>query len=109
MVDAIQVTTTVADQADAERIAAALVARQLAACVHVSGPVASTYRWKGQIETSNEWTCSIKTLRSLYEQVEKAIRDLHSYDEPEIVALPIVAGSASYLKWLAGSVQAKEP
>ena len=105
MVEAIQVTTTVADQADAERIAAALVAKQLAACVQVSGPIESTYRWKEKIETSQEWLCTIKTLRVLYAQVEEAIRNLHSFEEPEIVAVPIVLGSEGYLNWIADSVQ----
>lgn len=105
MAEPIHVATTTADRADAERIAAALVAKQLAACVHVSGPIESTYRWKGQIETTQEWVCTIKTTREAYPQVEQAIRALHSYDEPEIVALPIVAGSAGYLKWLEESVR----
>ena len=94
MSEAIQVCTTVSEQADAERIAAALVAKGLAACVQVSGPIESTYRWKGQIESSQEWVCTIKTLRSAFEPVAEAIRQLHSYDEPEIIALPILAGSA---------------
>ena len=105
MAEAIQVATTTADRADAERIAAALVAKRLAACVHVSGPIEATYRWKGQMETSQEWVCTIKTCRHLYGEVEQAIRGLHSYEEPEIVALPIVAGSESYLGWLADSVK----
>jgi periplasmic divalent cation tolerance protein len=109
MAEAIQIATTTADRADAERIAAALVAKQLAACVQVTGPVESTYRWKSQIETSQEWVCTIKTLRGLYPQVEQAIRDLHSYEEPEIVAIPIVTGSAGYLKWLADSVKSELP
>lgn len=105
MVEAIQVTTTVADRADAERIAAALVAKKLAACVQVSGPIESSYRWKEKIETSQEWVCTIKTLRLLYGQVEEAIRSLHSFEEPEIVATPIVLGSEGYLNWIADSVQ----
>lgn len=105
--DAIVVTTTVSDRADAERIAAALVARQLAACVQITGPVDSTYRWKGHTETAQEWMCLIKTVRNLYEDVERAIRELHSYEQPEIVALPVVAGSSGYLAWLADSVRSQ--
>jgi periplasmic divalent cation tolerance protein len=104
MTDAIQVVTTVADQADAKRIAAALVAQRLAACVQVSGPIESTYRWKDQIEKSQEWVCAIKTQHVLFPEVEAAIRELHSYDEPEIIALPIIAGSQGYLDWIAESV-----
>jgi periplasmic divalent cation tolerance protein len=104
-VEAITVTTTVADRADAERIAAALVAKQLAACVQVSGPIESTFRWKSQIEVSQEWMCIIKTRRDVYHEVERAIRELHSYEQPEIIAVNIVAGSDGYLQWLADSVR----
>lgn len=105
MSDAILVTTTFVDQADAQRMAAALVARQLAACVQISGPIESTYRWKGQIETSQEWVCSIKTTQRLFPEVEQAIRDLHSYEQPEIVAVPILTGNRGYLDWLVSSVK----
>jgi len=105
MSEAILISTTFTDQADAERLAAALVAKQLAACVQISGPVESTYRWKGQIETSREWVCSIKTVRRLFADVEQAIRELHTYEQPEIVATAIVAGSQGYLDWLASSVK----
>jgi periplasmic divalent cation tolerance protein len=105
MAEPIHVTTTTADRADAERIAAALVAKQLAACVQVSGPIESTYRWKAQIESSEEWVCTIKTTREAYSQVEQAIRAIHSYEEPEIIALPIALGSAGYLKWIRESVK----
>ena len=104
-VEAIQVTTTVADRADAERIAAALVAKHFAACVQVIGPIESTFRWKGQIEVAQEWVCLIKTRRDLYTEVEQAIREIHSYDQPEIIAVPIVAGSDGYLAWLADAVK----
>ncbi|MBP90638.1 MAG: cytochrome C biogenesis protein CcdA [Planctomycetaceae bacterium] len=100
MTDAIQVMTTVPDQADAKRIAASLVAKRLAACVQIRGPIESTYRWRGEVEKSQEWVCAIKTRSELFREVEQAIRDLHSYDEPEIIALPIVAGSEGYLAWL---------
>ena len=100
MHETIQVNTTTATKAEAERIAAALVERRLAACVQVSGPIHSCYRWQGKIETAEEWLCTAKTTREAYDQVEQAIRDLHSYEEPEIIAVPIVAGSAGYLTWL---------
>ncbi len=102
----IQITTAVSDPADAERIAASLVAQSLAACVQVSGPIESTYRWKGQIETSQEWVCTIKTREDLFAEVEQVIRSLHSYGEPEIMAVPITAASAGYRAWLLASVKA---
>ena len=106
MTDCIQVQTTAGSEDEAERISAALVERRLAACVQVAGPIASRYRWQGEIETASEWICVAKTEASRYAELEAAIRELHSYDEPEIVATPIVAGSAGYLAWLAESLSA---
>ena len=100
----LEVKTTTADHASARQIAETLVARRLAACVQIGGPVESVYRWQGQVEASQEWLCTAKTTREAYPLVEKCIRELHSYDEPEIIATEIVAGSASYLKWLRESV-----
>lgn len=100
MTDVIQVSTTVASQAEAERLARALVERRLAACVQISGPINSIYHWQGKIEVSAEWRCEVKTLRSVYPAVESAIRALHSYDVPEILAVPLAAVSADYLAWL---------
>ncbi len=108
MTGIIQVTTTVSDQADAERIAASLVAQRLAACVQISGPIESTYRSKGQIETSQEWVCAIKTSEALFSNVERAIRDLHSNDEPEIMAMSINAASAGYREWVLASVKVSD-
>lgn len=109
MSEAIQISTTTATRADAERIAAALVERRLAACVQVGGPITSCYRWQGTIETTQEWLCTAKTTRPAYERVEQAIRQLHPYDEPEIIAVPIVAGSAGYLTWLEQQVGESRP
>jgi periplasmic divalent cation tolerance protein len=104
MPEAIQVQTTTATKADAERIAAALVEQRLAACVQISGPITSCYRWQNAIETADEWRCTAKTTRAAYPRVEQAIRGLHPYDEPEIIAVPIVAGSVGYLTWLVEQV-----
>jgi periplasmic divalent cation tolerance protein len=100
MSQAVQVATTTASKSDAERIARALIEQRLAACVQISGPITSVYRWQDAIETATEWLCTIKTIESNYPQVETTIRQLHTYDEPEIIAVAIVAGSASYLEWL---------
>jgi periplasmic divalent cation tolerance protein len=72
--------------------------------VQVVGPVASRYRWEGAVETAEEWQCLAKTTAALYPRVEAAIREIHSYEEPEIVAMPILAGSAGYLAWIEESV-----
>lgn len=97
--------TTTGTREDADRIAGSLVERCLAACVQVSGPVGSTYRWKGKVEKAEEWFCSIKTDRELYGEVERAIRELHPYEVPEIFAVPFVEGSTDYLGWLSGQLK----
>ena len=102
---AIQVQTTAANRQEAELIAARLVDQRLAACVQISGPIQSRYWWQGRCEQSEEWLCTIKTLESRYSDVERCIREIHSYDEPEILAMPIVRGSDGYLRWLAKQVE----
>jgi len=96
----IQVVTTAASADEARRIATALVEERLAACVQIVGPIESIYRWQGKVETATEWQCWIKTRRERYDALEATIRRLHSYEVPEILAVPIVAGSEAYLKWL---------
>lgn len=94
------VLTTVPDGAVAERVARALVEERLAACVNVLPPMASVYRWKGQIESATEQLLLIKTRVGDYAAVERRIRELHPYELPEVIAVPIVAGLAAYLAWL---------
>ena len=106
MTDFIQITTAAGSRDEADRLATTLVDRRLAACVQIVGPVRSVYRWQGAIEHSEEWLCQIKTTSELFAAVEWAVREIHSYDCPEIVATPIIAGSAAYLQWLAEQVSA---
>ncbi|HEU4706235.1 MAG TPA: divalent-cation tolerance protein CutA [Solirubrobacterales bacterium] len=106
MTDYVQILTTAGSEEEAGRIAALLVERRLAACVQVVGPVASRYRWQGAVEEAHEWQCLAKTTRAAYEAAEAAIREAHSYEEPEIVAIPILAGSAGYLAWIDENVSA---
>lgn len=96
----LQVFTTTEKREDADKIASTLVEKKLAACVQIVGPITSTYRWKGKIETAQEWLCLLKTRSDLYPELEKAIKDLHPYETPEIIAVPILAGSQDYLQWL---------
>ncbi len=100
MADCCQVTTTVPTQADAERIAASLVEARLAACVQVAGPIASTYLWQGAVEQATEWYCHCKTTRARYPALEARLRELHPYEIPEIIAVPIVAALPAYLAWI---------
>ncbi len=105
MTEYIQVLTTTGRKDDAERIATMLIDERLAACVQILGPIASTYRWRGDVETSQEWLCVIKSREDLYGDIEKSIRAVHPYEEPEILALSVLAGSASYLAWLGGELR----
>lgn len=87
---------------EARRIARALVEARLAACVNLlEARVRSTYRWKGRVESAREVLLLIKTSRKRFAALRREVRRLHSYEVPEIIALPIVAGSADYLAWLA--------
>jgi periplasmic divalent cation tolerance protein len=96
----LQVTTISGSREEADRIATTLVDQRLAGCVQIIGPIRSVYRWQGEIEHGEEWLCQIKTTGMLYSHVEAAIREIHSYDCPEIIATPIIAGSEAYLQWL---------
>ena len=100
----LQVLTAAGSEREAGAIAAALIERRLAACVQIAGPVKSVYRWQGEIENAEEWQCTAKTKASHWDAVEAAIRERHSYEEPEIVATPIVAGSTGYLRWIDDSL-----
>jgi periplasmic divalent cation tolerance protein len=96
------ILTTVGGREAADRIAEALVSRRLAACVQVSD-ISSTYRWNGQVTKDSEWLLLIKTAGHLYKQVEAAILEMHPYEVPEIVQVPVVQGLAPYLDWIAES------
>lgn len=100
----IEVMTTTDSQEEARRIARALVESRLAACVQVIGPIESTYWWEGKMQQSEEWLCLIKTRADRYEEVEARVREVHSYDVPEVLALPVVAGHRPYLDWLDGEL-----
>ncbi len=95
---------TCPDQAMAERIAEALVADRLAACVNIVPGITSIYRWQGEIQHDSELLLLIKTRGERYPALEARIRELHSYEVPEIIAVPIQRGSESYLAWLDASV-----
>ena len=102
--EAIVVLITAANVAEAARLAEMLVDAQLAACVQILHPMDSIYRWKGAIERATEVLLIAKTARSKFGEVEREVRALHSYETPEIVALPVTASSAPYLEWLIASL-----
>jgi periplasmic divalent cation tolerance protein len=96
----LQVQTTTDSRAEAMELARAAVEARLAACGQVAGPVASVYWWDGGLERAEEWLVLLKLPADRYEELAAFITEEHSYDEPEIVALPIVAGSTAYLNWI---------
>ncbi|MCL0032790.1 divalent-cation tolerance protein CutA, partial [Peptococcaceae bacterium] len=97
MEEYIQVFTTTEKEEDAKKIAKTIVEERLAACVQILGPITSTYWWEESIETSKEWLLFIKSKKSMYEELEKAIKSIHPYQVPEIIAVPVTAGSKDYL------------
>jgi periplasmic divalent cation tolerance protein len=105
--DCVQVTTTLPDEQSAERIAVAMVEERLAACAQVLGPVSSTYRWQGEVERAWEWYCNLKTSAARLPELQRRLRELHPYETPEIIAVPIVQGDADYLKWMEEAVSVR--
>jgi periplasmic divalent cation tolerance protein len=91
------------NEAESGKIAQALVEEKLAACVNVVGPVRSTYRWRGEIQNATEYMLVIKAPTRHFSKLERRVRELHSYEVPEIVAVTLAAGSKPYLAWLAES------
>jgi periplasmic divalent cation tolerance protein len=104
---AILVLTNTPDHAVAAALARALLDDRLAACVNIGAPVESIYHWRGGIETGQEVPVAIKTRSALYSYVEGAIRKIHPYDTPEIIAIPIVDGDAQYLDWIAAETASR--
>ncbi|MGF1480554.1 MAG: divalent-cation tolerance protein CutA [Cyanophyceae cyanobacterium] len=97
------VLLTTPSRAEGEKIASVLVETQLAACVSLT-PVYSVYSWQGKIHRDEEWQLIIKTDLAKFDTVAAKVQELHSYEVPEIVALPIVAGLKAYLQWIAENV-----
>jgi periplasmic divalent cation tolerance protein len=108
MTNQIVVLVTCGSSKEAEEIGRALVERKLAACANIlRSPVRSIYRWKNKVELANEVLMILKSSRSRFAALDRAIRGLHSYDLPEIVALPITKGSRGYLDWISRSVSGR--
>jgi len=106
MTDKIVVLVTCGSLKEGRRIARALVEARLAACVNLlRTPVESIYRWKGNVDAAKEFLLIVKTSRARFAALETAVKRVHSYDVPEIIALPIEKGSRDYLAWLAESVR----
>jgi periplasmic divalent cation tolerance protein len=96
----LQVQTTTDSRAEAVELAQAAVEARLAACAQVAGPIASTYWWEEAIERAEEWLIMLKLPADRFDALAEFLTERHSYDEPEIIATPIVAGTAGFLDWL---------
>ena len=94
------VTTSLDDATAAAELASAVVEERLAACAQVGGPVRSTYRWQGEVESAEEWTVTMKTSSSASARLLERVRSLHSYETPELVVTEVVGGDADYLAWV---------
>ena len=105
MTDKIVVLLTCGSAGEARKIGRALVETKLAACANIlEAPVRSIYRWNGRVESAKEFLIILKSSRKRFAAIEREVRRLHSYDVPEIIALPIARGSQGYLKWISQSV-----
>ena len=98
------VMVTVSSEAEGEKIATALLTAKLAACINIT-PINSFYTWSGKINRDREWQLFIKTRLDIFEQLAEKVKLLHSYDVPEIIALPLLSGSSSYLNWITQNTQ----
>jgi len=105
MTDKRVVVTTCGSLEEARQIARALVERRLAACVNIVPQVESVYRWKGEVETSNEALLVIKTTEGVFERLRAALSELHSYEVPECIEFVVSDGSEAYLNWIGESVR----
>lgn len=102
------VLTTVGSREDADRLASALITENLAACINLV-PITSTYRWQGEICTDPEIQLIIKTDLNRFDELQTRITELHSYDLPELIALPIAQGSPAYLNWMVAQLNPEPP
>ena len=100
MTDKIVVLSTCGSEQEAQKLARLLVDQRLAACVNVVPGIRSYYRWEGQIETADEYLLVIKSSRGHFDRLRTRLEQLHSYEVPEVVALPVIDGSKNYLDWL---------
>jgi periplasmic divalent cation tolerance protein len=101
----IVVMVTTANKEEAEKIAQRLLEAKLIACANIFGPVQSRFLWSGKIDVAEEYLVIMKSRRDLFGKLSETVKALHSYEVPEIIALPLVAGSKAYLSWLAGCLQ----
>ena len=98
------IMVTASSREEAEKIATTLLERKLIACANILGPVSSRFWWQGKIDSAEEYVIFMRTKRELFDQVVDNVKQLHSYEVPEIIALPIVEGAKPYLEWISSSL-----
>ncbi len=108
MLNFIQISTTTETKEEAEKISQEILEKQFAACVQIIGPIKSSYWWKDKIEQAEEWLCLIKTHEKYFDEIEKLISSIHSYETPEIIATPIITGSKKYIEWISGLMDSQD-
>jgi periplasmic divalent cation tolerance protein len=106
--DKVVIFVTAASRGECKKIARHLVETRLAACVNISQPIESVYRWEGQIAEEKEFLLIIKSTRELFPEIRTEISKVHSYHTPEIICLPVIDGSRNYLQWISDSVKPAE-
>ena len=100
MTDKIVVFSTCGSQEEARKLAGMLIEKRLAACINITAPITSVYRWKGVVEEANEWLLIIKSRREHFDGIRAALEAAHSYELPEVLAIPVLEGAPNYLAWL---------
>ncbi len=105
MTDKILIFSNCSSEEEAARIARHLVETRVAACVNIVPGVRSVYRWQGAVEEAQEWTLLIKSRKELFHRVREELRSIHSYEVPELIAVPIAAGLEQYLNWIDSSTE----
>lgn len=109
MTDKVVILVTAASKRECRKIARHLVEAKLAACVNITQPLQSIYRWEGKVADEREFQLLIKSTRDLFGEIKAAISKIHSYHTPEIICLPIIDGSRNYLQWVEDSVKQPNP
>jgi periplasmic divalent cation tolerance protein len=105
MTDKIVIMATAGSRKACRKIAKHLIENRLAACVNITEPIESVYRWKGKVAAGKEFQLFIKSTRELFPEIKAAIAKLHPYETPEIICLPIIDGAQNYLDWIGESVK----
>ncbi len=98
------ILSTASSRDEAQSIARALVDRKLVACVNIVGPIESIYRWKGEVENTQEFMLLMKTESDRFDRIREAVKSLHSYEVPEVIQIPIENGWPAYLEWISESI-----